>query len=66
MWTRPSRESVDSDENENKSLRNTSHDGLVGPRQGETEENSAEWTEMNQPERQQASYGKEGAVEREW
>lgn len=32
VWTRLSRESVDSDENENKSLRNTSHDGSVGPR----------------------------------
>lgn len=46
-------------------MRNTGHNGLVGPMWGEMEENSM-WTEMDQPQRQQESCGKERDMERDW
>lgn len=47
-------------------MRNTGHNGLVGPTWGEMEENPSKWTEMDQPQRQQESCGKERDAERNW
>lgn len=47
-------------------MRSTGHSGLAGPVWGEMEQNSAKWTEMDEPQRQQESYGKERAVKRDW
>lgn len=47
-------------------MKNTGHSGLAGPVWGEMEQNSAKWTEMDEPQRQQESYGKERTVKRDW
>ena len=64
-WVRLSQECRQC-ESENQSVRNTGQSGLAGPMWGEMEQNSAKWTEMDEPQRQQESCGKERDSERDW
>ena len=63
LWVRLSQECGQC-ESENQSVRNTGQSGLAGPMWGEMEQNSAKWTEMDEPQRQQESCEKEGHGER--